>query len=510
MSAWEMKIITAEARRLIGLAAEDADLRAALRALAREILAATETPDPQAEPTPAVPPTQAAPANAADAVSHDPAKPEPTQGDRVPEREPLRELTLGRRAAPPTQAPHPPGRSARPEADVDDLGRIESRCRSKAEAARRAAERQRRALEGTDPQVEDAPADPEIAAWAGRLTDCFYWQDAPDIERPPDIALLDDVGGCFEAVADGLSLVAECGGRRGAIERAMPLLAEAQSMLRRALRHLQAPDDPDQLAVYERVREIAARHRIYLKRHMRADDLADPSRWPDLRARIEALTGGGPQGRRHRSRIVRIRHHLEVIREGHGTDQDWQEVIGAVDEMVGDGVPPSHREVRDLLLPVIDDLPDRGDLPPGFRLVLREIDRSLATTATNPEATSAHEPTAEVKESARLLKGRSVVLIGGDRRPEAEASLVRALSLRELVWIETKEHQPVASFESAIARPEVALVLLAIRWSSHSFGEVRQSCDRLGKPLVRLPGGYNPNQVAAQILSQCGERLRGG
>jgi hypothetical protein len=55
----------------------------------------------------------------------------------------------------------------------------------------------------------------------------------------------------------------------------------------------------------------------------------------------------------------------------------------------------------------------------------------------------------------------------------------------------------------------MALVLLAVRWSSHSFGEVRQSCDRHGKPLVRLPGGYNPNQVAAQILSQCGERLRG-
>ena len=50
-----------------------------------------------------------------------------------------------------------------------------------------------------------------------------------------------------------------------------------------------------------------------------------------------------------------------------------------MDEMVGEGVPPSDREIRDLLLPVIDDLPDRDDLPHGFQLVLREIDRYLAT-----------------------------------------------------------------------------------------------------------------------------------
>jgi hypothetical protein len=50
-------------------------------------------------------------------------------------------------------------------------------------------------------------------------------------------------------------------------------------------------------------------------------------------------------------------------------------------------------------------------------------------------------------------------------------------------------------------------VLLAIRWSSHSFGDVKRSCDRHGKPMVRLPGGYSPNQVAAQILAQCSGRL---
>ena len=53
--------------------------------------------------------------------------------------------------------------------------------------------------------------------------------------------------------------------------------------------------------------------------------------------------------------------------------------------------------------------------------------------------------------------------------------------------------------------PEYAL---AIRWSSHSFGDVRVFCEQHDKPLVRLPAGYTPKQLAAQILVQCSDRLR--
>jgi hypothetical protein len=180
-----------------------------------------------------------------------------------------------------------------------------------------------------------------------------------------------------------------------------------------------------------------------------------------------------------------------------------------VEEVVGAGVPPSSREVRGLLLPHLDDLPEGADLPPGFRRVMREIDRYLATRQPPAPATS-QAATGEVREVARRLSGRSAVLIGGLRRPQAQEALRAALGLEELAWIGTREHQSIRGFEAAIARPEVAVVLLAIRWSSHAFGEVQAFCDRHGKPLVRLPGGYNPAQVAAQILAQCGERLGAG
>ena len=36
---------------------------------------------------------------------------------------------------------------------------------------------------------------------------------------------------------------------------------------------------------------------------------------------------------------------------------------------------------------------------------------------------------------------------------------------------------------------------------------IESSCDETGAALVRLPGGYSPNQVAFHIVSQVGDRL---
>ena len=433
MSGWEMKIITAEAHRLVALAAQDAGLRADLRALAQEILSTTEAGDPPGEPVPASfpdepdtaqPPIEAGlPVVAGEAVPHEPGTPDDGGAIRPQEPEPLHQLTLGRRR--PTADESLPAERAttRPETG-DDLSVLEARCRSKAEAARRAAERQRRIREGYEARIEDAPTDPEMVEWADRLTDSFYWLNAPDTSQPADLSLLDDVGGCFEAVAEASSLVADAGGRRGAVERALPLLAEAQSMLRQALHRLQAPDDPDQLAAYEWVRETAARHRIYLKRFMRADDLADPSRWPDLLARIEALS---------RERIPRPG---SSVGGSSGSAVTWRSSGRATGPTRTGGRSSrpwtswSARACR----PAAGRSGScccRSSTPCRTWTTCRRASgwscgRSTAIwrlARPRPSPASAPEPSAEVTEAARLLGGRSVVLIGGVRRPEAQQAL---------------------------------------------------------------------------------------
>ncbi|MEZ6064661.1 MAG: hypothetical protein R3B90_02890, partial [Planctomycetaceae bacterium] len=79
--------------------------------------------------------------------------------------------------------------------------------------------------------------------------------------------------------------------------------------------------------------------------------------------------------------------------------------------------------------------------------------------------------------------------------------------LRDVEWVPTREHQSVSKFESYVRQPEVGVVVLAIRWTSHSYGEVKAFCDTYGKPFVRLKAGYNPVQVAAHILEQVSDQL---
>src|SRR3954463_4004466 len=97
MAGWEMKILTAEAHRLLKLAAQDADLRADLRALAQEILAATEEPPPtsEAEAAPQPPSSGDQPAPRGGGASLHGSMPQGVA--RVRESGPLGELTWGRR-----------------------------------------------------------------------------------------------------------------------------------------------------------------------------------------------------------------------------------------------------------------------------------------------------------------------------------------------------------------------------------------------------------------------------
>jgi hypothetical protein len=500
MSDWLMKSIRQEAEQLIALAAEDEALRADLRELANVILTATARPGTSCSNASSSP---GSPALVTDAA--------PT-AEVTTSAEPLRELTLGRGSFSKSR-PQPPATSdPRLRVAEADLSDLLARCRRKAEAAWWATECVRTLRRENRFEGENPPADRKIQKWANQLADRLLWLSTSGSLGPEDVTPLANVAGCFESVAAALVMAREQFDDPKAdakdLERLLTQVAEAQSALRVALLKLSAGGDPDQLDLFEWLKETAAREQVFIKRFMRADDHADPALWRELLARIESEPEGEPVERTS-ILLEQLRGQICRARATPDAGLDWTGIITTVAEIVASGAPPSNREIRDLLLPLLEELPDRDDLPGEFQAVLREIDRYLASRSAVP---GAHGPSSshwspEVKEAAGLLEGRAVALIGGDRRREAEDSLRTALKLRDLFWIETREHQSIESFEAVVARPEVALVLLAIRWSSHSFGEVKQFCERHDKPLVRLPGGYNPNQVAVQILAQCSALL---
>ncbi len=516
--------LNAVMHRLVLLAAEDAQLRTELRRVAEAVLEMTGSPDHQAAPESVVeepPAVQVADEPISPAVTVKPVavqEPAVAQETDLAASPPvaLPELTLGQAKS--TTEPAPVSYPERWfSATTADLSVIEVRCRLKAEGARWAATRRRLIMERASFSTEIEPRDRAIISRAKAVPDCFLWMCHPSGPSPSDPKRFEDVAGCFDAVADILSVVKQIEDdpdlQRAELERSLDLLAEAQCALRAAIDIIHGPTDTDQTQVFNWLKATASEKQIFIQRYMRIDDPVDPSRFADLESRIEALDTKVQEIRerdKKRKKLMgKVRHKTSAISgDSDGAPELWRSLIPIVEELVSDGLPPSNPELRELLVPVIDSLPDDTDLPAGFQLVLREIDRFMATYPPS-EAKVVTPPTQQVLDVAKLLRGKSLVLIGGDRRGGAYQAIKDAFGLKDLIWIETREHQSIDGFESYVARPDVAAVLLAIRWASHSYGEVREFCDQHGKPLVRLPGGYGLNQVAAQIMSQCSGRLGG-
>lgn len=400
--------------------------------------------------------------------------------------------------------------------DESDLALIETRCRLKSEGARWAASRRRQLADGADFQYEIAPLDRELIDRAREIENCYLWMNSPHAPMPESLELLDGASACFETTADAVALVrttleiaVKC---PELFESSLDFLAEAQSALRAAVQQMDGPTDHDQQAVFKWLKYTGNANQIYIQRYMRVDDPADPANSDNLSARIEALDDRVQQVRaqekKRRKLLNKIRYEAKRVRDG-GDDAEihLNTLIGTVDELVSDGVPPSNSQLRELLLPVVDEFSEIKDVTANVELVLREIDRYLASLSAEQIAPDGDKPTKEVQEVAQLLVGKAVFFIGGTRYSHAHDALKDAFRLSELIWFDTKEHESNEKFKPHVAREDVAVVLLAIRWSSHSYGDMKEFCEHYGKPLVRLPAGYNPNQVAVQILEQAGERL---
>lgn len=468
--------IGAVVQRLVSLAMGDAELRAGLRQLAEQFLKQT------ALPTTVIEETTAGQQPAVEAVVLSETStivPLP-----LPTHEPLPTV-------PGVEVPR--GWAQRTGVADADLQLIESRCRLKAEGARWAATRQRRLREGADFHTEIEPKDREIIDKAKALPDCFLWMNHSSGPCPKDLELWEDVAGCFDAAADVLALlreiVADVDENPGVFEKMLDLGAEVQSALRMAVAAVGENPDNDQSQLFIWLRSVAAQEQVYIQHYMRIDDPADPTAWNNLHERIALIDAQRQmvrkENKQRQGRLKQCQYHAKFIREGKQLEYNWKKVIDTIEEMVNDGMPHSNSDLRELLLPIVDDMPEMDDLPPGFKRVLSEVDRFLAT---RPPTTSeaVREVTGDVREVAELLKEKSIVIIGGDRRPHSYDALKSAFGLGDLVWIETREHESIEGFEARIARPDVAVVILAIRWSSHAYGDVRAFCDKHGKPHRRL------------------------
>lgn len=408
-----------------------------------------------------------------------------------------------------------PGPGPRAEEDWPwILERTRNRARLKADACHWALRRH------DDPEVTEQARE---ALWSRsrELGGFSLWP--LDRTRPlPDDELLEYCAEAYENLAQAVEVILTTRtwitGAVAPPEELLYLAADVQSALRSALIQVDVHDDPDQIDLFIWIKELGYRHSIYVPRHLRREDPSDPSDWLLRRERLDALgekLRREGDDRRERKRLVDKLHYQvsRLARAGGESERrmSWSDLLRTLDLWVEGRRPPTSLEVCEPLLAHLDDLPEDLEVPAGAKRVLQAVDDLLAarSQAAHAVGPSAPTPSAEMRAARALLEGKIVVLIGGERRVDEEQRLVRDLGLAELRWRSTRPHRSIDPLIDQISRPDVDLVIVAVRWSDHAFGELRRIAEAAGKPFVQLPGGYGTNQVAHQVLAQASGKLAG-
>jgi hypothetical protein len=334
-------------------------------------------------------------------------------------------------------------------------------------------------------------------------------------EEPVDADRYTTLAHVFTNLVLAMSVIREADPPKEILE----MVAEAQS----ALRALAQDKDDDQTSVFLWLREQTDRRRIYLSRHMADATRADPARWADLRSRLEATTKD-LDARRQRERELRkplekAAYRAKKIakqheREGALVDQeDWIALASAIEAYLAAGGDASSADLLAALAPVASAAP-RDTWPESLvgtldRVLARQSDRAQSDDADDDEGLRSWEraPTPELLKLREFLRGKTIVLVGGVRKPLAEAAIIQAFDLAGVRWLDHGEHKSLDLYRYDATRADVALVIVMIRWMSHAYDDLRDECQRAGTLYARLKGGYSPNQIAAQVWDQLSEQI---
>ncbi len=404
-----------------------------------------------------------------------------------------------------------------------DLRLVERRCRLKADACRLFIDR--RAAIG-DP-VRERPIIDRLAVMitqAKAMPDCFLWMLWRERTQPDD-ATMERIARCYESLSETAALVQFCDEHAADdspadCQDALQLLAEAGSALLVALQPTWlTAADVDQDEVHAWLSRETAVRRVFIERHMRRDDPADPAhagtvieRAREIRSRVERAV----QAQRLVRRLIdRIAYHARKVRKDGGDldPHDWRRVCETIEELCALGLAPEDRQIARALAPL-----DPQRLPPEI-VVTANAARAIEATRRPPaaeresplppEATRQWSP--RVLELRRLIEGTSAVIIGGEPRPGYAGRIREAFALSDVDWVRLSEHGSGEPMRAPIERPATSLVVVLVRFVGHAHGDdAARYARRAGKPCIFVKAGYNPEQIAEAALDQAGRQLRGG
>jgi hypothetical protein len=398
-----------------------------------------------------------------------------------------------------------------PHRTIEDLRFVAKRMALKVRACEWAIERYEAGMDFSSVK----PGYEELRATAGTMQPCYLWmlEKSTAQIRPEDWRQL---AGCYQACAVVLECILEYPDHYQSDDTLLLLLGETQSAILAAIIAAGSPEigtDRDQHQVFEWCRDEGDARRCF-NQFLTLNHLADPSTHAGMKARAERLRDT-LRSRKDREKVRRrglntIRYHAgQLLDGGENSQHHWLRIGEGIDDALAAGTPASLPELVEMLIPVVDDIPEEVWDRQGTRQVLRYVDERIAQQqASEQEERPAPRPTTpEMLKVRQALRGSVVVLVGGDSRRHSKDAIEREFELAELKWISSKEHTSLTTFTPAIEDPETRLVMVMTRWSSHAYEDLQEIAERSGKVFVRLPRGYNPSQMAHEIAAQASEQL---
>ncbi|MCG3126722.1 MAG: hypothetical protein CHACPFDD_01575 [Phycisphaerae bacterium] len=401
-----------------------------------------------------------------------------------------------------------------------DLALVERRCRLKADSCRLYVERLA-APPGSETEHELRRRMDAMIAQAKALPACFLWvfwreRPQPDPQSVPTIAqayeVHADAAAAMRKVDEELTPAAED------VSEALRLLAEANSALRVALEKTWLGNDRDQEGVHYWLRHETSRRHMFIQRHMTLDDRADPQNARDLQERIGRLVTRVEQRAQRdkaiKTAISQVRYHSGLVsrHRAESATTHWTRTAQAIETLRELGIPASDRRIidaldRDAVRAWSAELANSIDLTTAIEARRALDERPADDELDEPDGSPARWSPA-VEEVRDLLRGRHLVLIGGQRNDQAVARMVGAFELGDVEWVELVEHGSGEPMRAPIWRAETAVVVVIVKLTGHQHAdEARAAAEAAGKPCVYLSGGYNPERVARAILDQASQRL---
>ncbi|GMV25060.1 MAG: hypothetical protein AMXMBFR58_10910 [Phycisphaerae bacterium] len=389
-----------------------------------------------------------------------------------------------------------------------DLELIATRSLLKAQACR--ASLARRAAPAAD-EPDHNRAIGALIAQGKQLDNCYLWMVNRSKPQPSDAALT-MIAAAYENLASAARLCQRVprGSRPDRRTTALGLLAESQSALRVLLEDTWLTQaDRDQDDAFRYLDESTSYEQLFIARHMKLSDPADPAAWPNLQARLasfmQEVAADEDSQRKLRTLVTKVRHHARrlIAHPGDDADHDWSRIDEALEGLLkaGRGRDPDVVEV-------LRSAAAASPPPARFTAVSRALAAERQDESPPVPESAPDKYSEEVLRVRAMLSGARCVIIGGERREDAARRIRDAFELADVDWVSLTEHGSTAAAEAPIRRPETRLVLVLIRLVGHLHAEeVAEFCDRHGKPLVRLPAGYNPERIAAEVIEQVSHRL---